>query len=145
MQETNLSSATGITLVSGSDVKSAAGTTTFGMGVVLMLLMLLMSCVSEAPIVDKKGGNEAQYQQDLAECREYAKQISTPAAAARKGAIQAAVGGVLGAVIGDHRTAGKIAGVGAVSGSARGAAGAEQRKTRVVHQCLRGRGYKVLG
>jgi len=107
--------------------------------------MLLSSCATQDLIVDKKGVDEDAYQQDLAECRVYAAEINTGRQAVERGAAGAVLGGVVGAIVGDRHTAGRIAGVGAVGGTVKGAGQAEQRKQRVVSNCLRGRGYKVLG
>jgi hypothetical protein len=61
-------------------------------------------------VVDKQGIDEAQYQQNLTDCRAVAE--------------NAAGGAVIGA-------AGK-------------AGDAEQEKSQVVKNCMRGRGYRVL-
>lgn len=111
----------------------------------LMAVLLLLGGCAHDPIVDMHGVDRGQYQQDLGECRQYAAQVNTARESATRGAIGAAVGGVLGAIVGDHRTAQKVGGVGAVSGAAKGAERAEQRKNRVLMNCLKGRGYKVLG
>ena len=57
----------------------------------------------------------------------------------------AVIGGAIGAIVGDSRSAAKGAGAGAVAGSARGNREAADRKTQVIQNCLRGRGYKALG
>jgi len=110
----------------------------------LLSLLLAAGCAHD-PIVDMQGVNRQQYQQDLMECKQYAAQVNTAGEAAKRGAIGAAVGGILGAIVGDHRTAQKVGGVGAVSGAAHGTERAEHRKERVIINCLKGRGYKVLG
>jgi len=66
-------------------------------------------------VVDKQGIDEAQYQQDLSDCRAVADEVST----GRDAAEGAAGGGVIGA-------AGK-------------AGDAEQEKSQVVKNCMRGR------
>ena len=111
---------------------------------ILVLTGFLVGCVNE-PIVDKRGVNPVQYEADLAECRAFADEVNTPAEVAEHGAIGAAVGGTLGAVFGNSRSAGKGAGGGAVIGGTKGADRAVQRKERVLFNCLRGRGYRVLG
>lgn len=111
----------------------------------LAAIALIAGCASDRPIVDMKGVNQAQYRQDLAECRDYADEVNTGGEVAKGAAVGAVFGGVLGAVLGDSDTAQRGAGAGAVSGGARGADKAEQRKERVVYNCLRGRGYRVLG
>ena len=112
---------------------------------ILPLCLLLLAGCAHDPIVDMHGVNPRLYRQDLRECRQYANQVNTAQEAATRGAIGAAIGGVLGAIVGDRHTASKAGGVGAVTGSARGAEKAERRKQRVLNNCLRGRGYKVLG
>jgi hypothetical protein len=55
------------------------------------------------------------------------------------------VGGAVGVIVGDSsEAAARGAGVGAVTGGARGIAQGERDKVQVVKRCLRGRGYKVL-
>ena len=54
------------------------------------------------------------------------------------------MGGLVGAALGDSRTAQRAAGVGAVSGGARGAGATKQEKDVVVKNCMRNRGYRVL-
>lgn len=108
------------------------------------LVLLIAGCTHD-PIVDMRGVDEQQYRQDLAECREYAEQVKTGEEAVKRGAIGAVVGGAVGAAIGDGELAKRTAGVGAVSGTTGGATRAERRKDRVVYNCLRGRGYRILG
>lgn len=105
---------------------------------------LLASCAND-PIIDKRGVSEAQYQRDLAECRTYAEQVNSGAEVAEGAAIGAAAGAVIGAVIGNSDSAQRGAGAGAVSGGLKGGVRAEDRKERVLFNCLRNRGYKVLG
>ena len=105
----------------------------------------LVACANQNPIVDMKGVDERQYQEDLVECQAYAVQISTGSEAAKRGVIGAAVGATIGAIVGNSSDVEQIAGIGAVAGTSKGASKAERRKERVIQQCLRGRGYKVLG
>ena len=95
-------------------------------------------------IIDEKGVDQARYQQDLAECQGYSEQVKTGEKAARGAASGAAVGGAIGAIVGNSDSAAQGAGVGAVSGGARGLSRGEQDEIRVVKNCLRGRGYRVL-
>ncbi len=84
-------------------------------------------------MVDKQGIDEAQYQQDLTDCR-----------AVDGSAGGAVISGILGAIFGNSGTAGRMAGGGAVIGAAGKAGDAEQEKSQVVKNCVRGRGYRVL-
>lgn len=50
----------------------------------------------------------------------------------------------LGAIAGNSGTAERAAGVGGVIGGAKGAGSGLRERDRVVKNCLRGRGYRVL-
>jgi uncharacterized protein YcfJ len=86
----------------------------------------------------------ARYEADLAECRVYSDEVRTGAKAAKGAASGAVVGGLIGGITGGSDRAAEGAGVGAVSGGARGVNQGERDKVRVVKNCLRGRGYRVL-
>lgn len=107
--------------------------------------VLIIGCADRTPIVDTKGIDIAVYEKDLSECQTYANQVSTGESAAKHGAVGAVTGAVLGAIIGNSTTAGQGAGVGAVTGSVKGGQRAEHKKEHVIRNCLRGRGYRVLG
>lgn len=108
-------------------------------------LVLAACTTTDEIIIDRKGVDMARYEQDLAECRGYAEEVATGEKAAKGAASGAVVGGLVGAVAGGSREAtGRGAGVGAVTGGASGIAEGERDKVKVVKQCLRGRGYKVL-
>ena len=106
---------------------------------------LLAACTTtDEIIIDRAGVDPAKYQQDLAECREYSSEVKTGEKAARGAASGAVVGGLVGAAVGNSRDAQRGAGAGAVTGAAKGVSAGEQDKVKVVKQCLRGRGYRVL-
>ncbi|MCE7522702.1 glycine zipper family protein [Alloalcanivorax xenomutans] len=108
-------------------------------------LLLMTGCTSTKRIVvDPQGVDQAQYQQDLAECDQVADQVSTGRDAAEGAVGGAVIGGILGAIFGDSGTAGRMAGGGAVLGGAGKAGDAQQEKSRVMKNCMRGRGYRVL-
>lgn len=103
---------------------------------------LVSACASHPqPIIDTKGVNMAHYRADLAECRAYGDQVRIEKGVARGAAGGAAVGAATGAVVGDVADG---AGVGAILGGAKSARRGEDEKYRVIKNCLRGRGYKVL-
>ena len=110
--------------------------------ITLFVLITSTGCARQRVIVDTKGVNMQQYQQDLSECQEYAKQVDSKVG---KGAVVGTViGGGIGAVLDGSSGAAKGAGVGAITGTAKGAAGTQREKSKVVKNCMRGRGYKVL-
>jgi hypothetical protein len=96
-----------------------------------------------------KGVGSARYEQDLAECRGYAEQVSPAGEAVVGGGLAAALGAAIGAIAGAFggsagRGAAMGAGIGGVSGTAAGGAGGVSRQQEVIDRCLIGRGYKVL-
>ncbi len=117
----------------------------------LLSLLLLAGCSSSSTqqhnggiIIDRKGVDMIAYQSDLEECKAYANQINTGDKVAKGTASGAVLGGVLGAVVGNSRTAQKGAGAGAITGGVKGYSQGEKEKQRVVRNCLKGRGYRVL-
>ena len=112
---------------------------------ITLAALLTTACASsKRVVVDKQGIDEAQYQQDLTDCRTVADEVSTGRDAAEGAAGGAIIGGILGAIFGNSSTAGRMAGGGAVIGAAGKAGDAEQEKSQVVKNCMRGRGYRVL-
>jgi hypothetical protein len=115
---------------------------------VAVLALCAAGCSSD-PIVDMKGVDEERYQQDLAECRQFADQVDV-ARSAGGGALLgaaggAAVGAVVGAITGRPGTGAAVGGgAGGTSGLFAGGVRGENKKERVVRNCLRGRGYSVL-
>ena len=107
-------------------------------------LILLCGCAARGSdiIIDPAGVNMQQYQVDLAHCEQIAEQVRQKAG--ERGAGGALIGGLIGAVVGDSDTVKKGAGVGAITGTARGAAATKRERLRVIKNCLRNRGYSVL-
>jgi outer membrane lipoprotein SlyB len=110
----------------------------------LILCAFSSGCASKRIIVDTKGINMAQYNQDLSECTIYAEQVDVGRQAAGRAVAGAAVGAAIGAAVGNSDTAQRGAGVGAIAGGTRGAGTAQREKQVVVRNCLRNRGYAVL-
>jgi outer membrane lipoprotein SlyB len=119
-------------------------------GLSCLFFILTTACASGTAgpssgiIIDSKGVDRVQYRIDLADCQQYAQQVAIGRRTVTNAAGGAAIGGVLGAVVGDSDTAKKGAGVGAVTGGVRGAASAARERRQVVRNCLLGRGYRVL-
>ena len=116
----------------------------------LFLLATLAGCSNTgsnfSPIIDKKGIDEAKYQQDLIECQS----LSTEAQGAGKDGAKKAAGGVavgalLGLVGGGNSTnIAQAAGIGGVLGGASGMYSGNAEKETIIKRCLAGRGYRVL-
>jgi hypothetical protein len=117
---------------------------------VLGLSLGLAGCASsrpfiDEPIIDRKGVDMSRYYVDKAECEAYANEVRTGEKVARGAVGGAVVGGAIGAIVNrGPDSAERGAGVGAVTGSVRGAQEGVQESERVIKQCLRGRGYRVL-
>ena len=104
---------------------------------------------SYRPIVDTKGADMSNYEQDLTECRGYASQVSPVGTAAGRAMLGAAAGGALGAVGGAFTghpgfNAARGAALGGTGGLFAGGYKGAQDQTHVVRNCMRGRGYQVL-
>lgn len=107
-----------------------------------LALVAVAACSSHPePIVDTKGVDMSVYDIDLAECSEYAEQIHAAKGVAKGAAGGAVVGAATGAISGN---VGRGAGYGSIWGATSSGLDADRDKQRVVKQCLRGRGYKVL-
>ena len=117
---------------------------------VLVVGLWMTGCASnrtfvDEPIIDRKGVDMSRYYADKAECEVYASEVRTGEKVARGAVRGAVVGGAIGAIINrGSNSAERGAGVGAVSGGVRGAKEGIRGTEKVVKQCLRGRGYKVL-
>ena len=107
-------------------------------------LILLGGCAahSSKPVIDPAGVDMAQYEKDVGECEQIATQVEQKAGeGAAEGAV---VGGLIGGIFGGRDGALKGAGAGAVGGAAGRGADTQREKSRVVKNCLRNRGYKIL-
>lgn len=105
-------------------------------------LAALAACASHPdPIIDAKGVDMAKYEQDLAECKSYAENVSVAEGTARGAAVGAAVGAVVGAISGD---AARGAGYGGVSGGTQSGLNNKREQERIVKRCISNRGYDVL-
>ena len=124
---------------------------------ILFVFIFLIGCApipqSYEPIIDMRDAsvdwNWNQYYQDLHECRTYATRICPADQAVGEAIAGAAFGAALGAILGSGTgDAGGWAGIGAgsggLSGAAHGAGNAIEEQKRIIRNCMRGRGYKVL-
>lgn len=117
----------------------------------LTATFLVSACASSyQPVIDTKHVNMDKYQQDLSECRAYADQVDVAGDAGTDTLIGAGVGAAGGAVLGAITgSAGMGAAIGATAGGlgggGSGTMSAIQRQKKIINNCLKGRGYKVLG
>ena len=104
--------------------------------------IFMTGCANTQPIIDTKGVDMSEYQSDLSECQQYAKQISQGKEATVDAGIGAAFGWALSKVGGGDTKRG--ASLGAVTGGAMGLGDAAKSKEEIIRRCLRGRGYSIL-
>lgn len=115
-----------------------------------IVFLTLVACQSgrgrgySGPIIDPQGVDMARYQADLVECQAIADQVPVGERAVTGAATGALIGGAVGAVVGNRNTATRGAGVGAIGGGVQGVSSGMRERDQVVHNCLRGRGYRVL-
>ncbi len=95
-------------------------------------------------IIDTKGLDMSTYYQDLHECRNFAAQVNVGGQVVEKTITGALIGGAVGAIAGDSDAAKRAAGVGGLLGVVKGSGQASREKQRVLKNCLKGRGYRVL-
>jgi len=108
----------------------------------ILLIFTIGGCTAHPePIIDTRGVNMAHYEGDMADCASYGEQIQIERGVVKGAAAGAAVGTATGAISGH---AGSGAGYGAIFGAAESARINDREKQRVVKNCMRGRGYRVL-
>jgi hypothetical protein len=108
--------------------------------VIMALSFVLPGCASK-PIVDTYNVDMVQYQKDLAECEDIARQVESGKITAKSAAFGAGVGAAYGVIGGGVGTG---AATGAVTGGAGGLLKQDDEKATVAKNCLRHRGYAVL-
>ena len=115
----------------------------------LLILTLIISitsvtgCARRAQvIIDPEGVDMGLYRADLADCQNIARQVDSKVGSGIVGG--AIVGAIAGSIIGGSRTAEKTAQLGALSGGVKGGAHTRQERIRVIKNCMRDRGYRVL-
>ena len=117
---------------------------------ILILSVWVTGCAGsrpfvDEPIIDRKDVDMSRYYADKAECEAYPAEVRTGEKVARGAVAGAVVGGAIGTIVNrGHNSAERGAGVGAVTGGVKGAQEGIRESERVVKQCLRGRGYRVL-
>ncbi len=110
--------------------------------ILLIAAVWVAGCASHPdPIVDMKGVNVAQYEEDLAQCKSYGDEVNVGEGVAKGAVTGAVIGGVVGAIGGNAE---RSAGYGAAAGGTKSGVRNQREKEQVVKRCMRGRGYRVL-
>ncbi len=96
------------------------------------------------PIIDMKGVDLDQYEQDWVECESYTEEVIVAKGVAKGAGLGAVIGAAGGAVGGNSTDVAEGAGIGALWGGTRSGLDADEMKQDVFKRCMRGRGYRVL-
>ncbi|MDO5679040.1 MAG: hypothetical protein Q4G54_01825 [Pelistega sp.] len=113
---------------------------------IVSLATILAACSGHRPIVDPKGQNMANYENDLRECQNLARQVEPGGEALRSGLIAALLGGAIGGIgWGSGSNIGTGAAIGAVTGGVSGGVSGGEKQKDVIRRCLSNRGYNIIG
>ena len=106
---------------------------------------LVAGCAAQPdPIIDMKGVDLDQYEEDWDECEAYTEEVAVAQGVAKGAGLGAAVGAAAGAIGGNSSDVAEGAGLGALYGGTRSGLDADEMKQEVFKRCMRGRGYRVL-
>ena len=95
-------------------------------------------------IIDTRGVDESIFKKDYSECSDFAKNIDLTERTLKQGAVAGATGAAVGAIIGGEEAAKKIGGSAAVLNAVEANLDGRNEQAKIIKNCLRGRGYKVL-
>lgn len=108
-------------------------------------LAWLAGCAAHPdPIIDMKGVDRQQFEQDWAECEVYSEEVNVAKGAAKGAGLGAAIGAAAGAIGGDSDDVAEGAAYGGLYGGTGSGLDAKREKEYVFKRCMAGRGYNVL-
>ena len=99
---------------------------------------------NDIAIIDTRGVDESVFEKDYSECSDFAKNIDLTEKTLKQGAVAGATGAAVGAIIGGEEAAKKIGGSAAVLNAVEANLDGRNEQAKIIKNCLRGRGYKVL-
>ena len=99
---------------------------------------------NDIAIIDTRGVDESVFKKDYSECSDFAKNIDLTDRTLRQGAVAGATGAAVGAIIGGEEAAKKIGGSAAVLNAVEANLDGRSEQAKIIKNCLRGRGYKIL-
>ena len=99
---------------------------------------------NDIAIIDTRGVDESVFKKDYSECSAFAKNIDLTERTLKQGAVAGATGAAVGAIIGGEEAAKKIGGSAAVLNAVEANLDGRSEQAKIIKNCLRGRGYKVL-
>jgi hypothetical protein len=111
----------------------------------ICIVVFVAACAAHPdPIVDMKGVDREEFDQDWAECESYTDEVLVSRGVAKGAALGAAIGAVAGAIGGNSSDVAEGAAYGGVYGGTGSGLDADREKQQVFKRCMRGRGYRVL-
>ena len=99
---------------------------------------------NDIAIIDTRGVDESVFKKDYSECSDFAKNIDLTERTLKQGGVAGATGAAVGAIIGGEEAAKKIGGSAAVLNAVEANLDGRNEQAKIIKNCLRGRGYKVL-
>ena len=99
---------------------------------------------NDIAIIDTRCVDESVFKKDYSECSDFAKNIDLTERTLKQGAVAGATGAAVGAIIGGEEAAKKIGGSAAVLNAVEANLDGRNEQAKIIKNCLRGRGYKVL-
>ena len=99
---------------------------------------------NDIAIIDTRGVDESVFKKDYSECSDFAKNIDLTERTLKQGAVAGATGAAVGVIIGGEEAAKKIGGSAAVLNAVEANLDGRNEQAKIIKNCLRGRGYKVL-
>ena len=114
-------------------------------GLFMAVIAALAGCAANPePIIDMKGVDLDQYEEDWEECEAYTEEVLVARGVAKGAGLGAVVGAAAGAIGGNSSDVAESAGYGALYGGTRSGLDADEMQQEVFKRCMRGRGYRVL-
>ena len=109
--------------------------------IILINLIFLAACsvTDRTPIVDLQGVNIAQYNQELADCQNYADRVDGEQEIELRTTIGVIAGAAIGITLGEPDFVQYTAGLGAVSGATEGTVNVIEERNTVLRNCLQNR------
>ena len=99
---------------------------------------------NDIAIIDTRGVDESVFKKDYSECSDFARNVDLTERTLKQGAVAGATGAAVGAIIGGEEAAKKIGGSAAVLNAVEANLDGRNEQAKIIKNCLRGRGYKVL-
>ena len=113
--------------------------------ILLFSIALVMGCAAQPnPIIDMKGVDQEEFDQDWAECETYRDEIMVSRGAAKGAGLGAIIGAAAGAIGGNSTDVAEGAARGGLYGGTESGMSADHMRQEVFKRCMIGRGYRVL-